>query len=83
MARYFCRNCGKDYSSIRDLTSFKCPRSPLGAGKGPHELYEGSEKDRYTCKYCGKTYRTIMDMTLMDCPRHPSGLGKGKHSPAL
>ena len=49
MARYFCRNCGKDYSSIRDLTSFKCPRSPLGAGKGPHELYEGSEKDRYTC----------------------------------
>lgn len=83
MAKYYCKNCGRDFSSIRLLTGQSCSQSPLGSGKGCHELYEGSEKTKYTCKYCGNTFKSLRVLTSMNCPRHPNGSQKGHHSPAL
>lgn len=83
MANYYCEHCGKKYSNVSDLTSASCPFHPLGANKGKHKLYEGSEKSAYLCKYCGKSYSTITNMTASSCTRHPNGPNKGKHSPAL
>ena len=83
MARYYCKYCGKDSSSIQSLTGLDCPRHPNGFCKGKHELYEGSEKSRYYCKYCGKDSSSIQSLTGLDCPKHPNGFCKGKHSPAL
>jgi predicted nucleic acid-binding Zn ribbon protein len=80
---YYCKNCGNKYSSISSLTSNSCARHPLGAGKGKHELYEGSEKSKYQCKYCGNSYTSISSLTGNSCSRHPLGAGKGKHSPAM
>ncbi|MBR5638629.1 MAG: hypothetical protein IKW83_02585 [Muribaculaceae bacterium] len=61
----------------------RCHRHPNSTNKGPHKLYEGSEKKRYTCKYCGQQFTSIMSMTGMWCFRHPNGQNKGKHAPAL
>ena len=83
MANYYCKNCGKSFSSIKSLTHEKCLRSPLGSYKGYHELYEGSEKSQYYCKYCGKAFSSIKAMTAENCLKHPNGNYKGKHSPAL
>lgn len=47
MANYYCKNCGKSFTSIKYLTLEKCIRNPLGTYKGYHEIYEGSEKDQY------------------------------------
>jgi len=83
MANFYCVNCGQKFSSVQQLTSISCPKSPLGFGKGKHVLYEGSEKSKYTCKYCGQQFSTIAQMTNVSCAKHPNGFGKGKHSPAL
>ncbi|MDD5973347.1 MAG: C2H2-type zinc finger protein [Spirochaetales bacterium] len=83
MANYYCKNCGKSFTSIKYLTREKCIRNPLGTYKGYHELYEGSEKDQYFCKYCGKSFKSIKAMTVESCIKHPNGNYKGKHSPAL
>ncbi len=83
MANYYCKNCGKDYSSIQSLTNGICFRHPNGTNKGKHQLYEGSEKSQYDCKYCGKPYSSIQSLTNGTCFRHPEGTNKGKHSPAL
>lgn len=48
MANYYCKNCGEKFSSVSALTINKCIKHPAGPGKGPHELYEGSEKSQYT-----------------------------------
>ena len=39
MANYYCKNCGKSFTSIKYLTREKCIRNPLGTYKGYHELY--------------------------------------------
>ena len=83
MANFYCEYCGQKYSDVRTLTANSCPRHPLGAGKGKHKLYEGSEKSKYTCKYCGQPYNDIRTLTANSCPRHPNGAGKGKHAPTL
>lgn len=83
MANYYCKNCGEKFSSVSALTNNKCIKHPAGPGKGPHELYEGSEKSQYTCKYCGQKFPSIRAMTINRCMRHPDGSGKGNHSPAL
>ena len=83
MANFYCKNCGRRFGSVFDLTSRPCTRHPNGTNKGPHELYEGEEKERYTCKYCGRTFNSIYDMTERPCSRHPNGANKGNHSPAL
>lgn len=83
MANYYCKNCGQRFSSVSALTMNKCIRHPAGPNKGPHELYEGSEKSRYTCKYCGQSFSSIQAMTMNKCYRHPNGPNKGSHSPAL
>jgi len=80
---YYCKNCGNKSSSVSSLTSGSCIRHPLGANKGKHELYEGSEKSKYQCKYCGMSHSTISALTVGTCIRHPSGANKGRHSPAL
>lgn len=81
MANFYCKNCGQKYSEVKTLTATPCPKHP--SGKGKHELYEGSEKDKYTCKYCGQKYSDIKTLTSIPCPKHPDGSSKGKHSPAL
>ncbi|MDG2430932.1 hypothetical protein [Flavobacterium sp.] len=83
MSNYYCVNCGTKSSSISSLTANSCPRHPLGASKGKHSLYEGSEKSKYNCKYCGTSSSIISSLTANSCPRHPNGPSKGKHSPAL
>ena len=82
MANFYCANCGTQRSSVSSLTGSSCSRHPLGANKGKHILYEGSEKSQYTCKYCGTNRSTISSLTAGSCHRHPDG-SRGKHSPAL
>lgn len=83
MTNYYCKYCGTKNSSISGLTTNSCPRHPLGANKGKHVLYEGSEKPKYSCKYCGTSNAAISGLTTNNCPRHPNGANKGKHEPAL
>ena len=83
MPKFFCVNCGKEYTSVRSLIMSSCQMHPLGSFKGNHILYEGSEKAQYTCKYCGKKYSSIRSMTWSPCQFHPKGSFKGNHSPAL
>jgi predicted nucleic acid-binding Zn ribbon protein len=73
MPKFYCANCGSEFSSVQALTSCSCYRHPLGANKGKHFLYEGSEKSKYTCKYCGQQYSSIRSMTSSVCYRHPLG----------
>ncbi len=83
MNNVFCEYCGTKAGSIMGLTANSCHRHPLGAGKGKHKLYEGSEKLQYQCKYCGTSASSILALTANSCHRHPNGAGKGKHAPAL
>lgn len=83
MAKFQCEYCGTDRSSVSSLTGGSCHRHPLGANKGKHKLYEGSEKSKYTCKYCGTDRSSISSLTGGSCHRHPDGANKGKHSPAM
>ncbi len=83
MASFYCEFCGTKASSISSLTASSCHRHPLGAGKGKHKLYEGSEKAKYSCKYCGTSASTISNLSSNSCHRHPAGAGKGKHGVAL
>lgn len=83
MQKFYCKYCGTYRSSVASLTSGKCPRHPAGNCKGPHVLYQGSEKPQYTCQYCGTKRPTIQSLTSGRCPKHPAGSCKGYHSPAL
>ena len=83
MPNFYCEYCGTKSSSISSLTANSCNRHPLGAGKGKHKLYEGSEKPKYSCKYCGTSVSSILSLTGNSCHRHPNDAGKGKHAPAL
>ena len=83
MGKYYCEYCGASYPDVKSLTFFNCQRHPNGPNKGPHKLYEGSEKSKYTCKYCGKQFADIRSLTFFDCQRHPNGAFKGRHAPAL
>lgn len=83
MPKFYCVNCGKEYTNVRNLTMSSCQMHFLGPNKGNHVLYEGSEKAQYTCKYCGKKYPSIRSMTWSPCQFHPKGPNKGNHSPAL
>lgn len=83
MSKAYCEYCGTSSSTIPGLVSNSCHRHPLGAGKGKHKLYEGSEKSTYSCKYCGTSSSSLQGLTNNSCHRHPSGPGKGKHAPAL
>ncbi len=83
MPKFYCVQCGQEFSNVRSLTNAKCPKHPLGFCKGSHVLYEGSEKSKYTCKYCGQQFNSIRSMTNARCAKHPDGFCKGSHSPAL
>ena len=49
MANYYCKNCGKSFTSIKYLTREKCIRNPLGTYKGYHELYIYAAKNPHAC----------------------------------
>lgn len=83
MPKFYCEYCGQEFRDVRSLTAGKCSHHPAGFAKGPHKLYEGSEKSSYTCKYCGQQYRSLRSMAGSKCSRHPDGFAKGPHSPAL
>ncbi len=76
---YYCKYCGRKYSSISMLTSCSCPNHPNRSGR--HELYQGSEKQNYYCEYCGRKYSSISMLTSCSCPNHPNG--SGRHAPAI
>ncbi|MDR2597685.1 MAG: hypothetical protein LBC76_10255 [Treponema sp.] len=80
--KYYCKYCGMEYSTVRDLTANWCRNHPLGKNGYKHELYEGSVKAQYTCKYCGMVYRDLLNLTRNICQRNPAGKGKN-HEPAL
>jgi uncharacterized protein YgiM (DUF1202 family) len=75
---YYCENCGKKYTNVKDLLSNSCPQNPNGVYKGTHSLYQGSEKLKYFCKYCGKSYSNLFDLCNNTCTGQ-----KGHHRPAL
>ena len=81
MTTYYCEYCGRPYTSVRELTSNRCPRHPDGTNKGFHSLYEGTGKSVYTCKYCGRTYKSIHDMAQNPCSKNPQQ--GGYHRPSL
>ncbi len=83
MADYYCKYCGRRFTSVVTLTSNPCGKHPAGAYKGKHALYEGSAKSQYICKYCGNRYSSLITLTSNKCARHPEGSYKGYHSPAL
>ena len=66
---YYCKKCGQEYSSLRDLTYYSCQNG------GKHEPYTGSESGPYHCKKCGQEYSTLRDLTFYSCPNG------GKHEP--
>ena len=51
MANVYCKYCGNKAANVSGLTAMSCVKHPLGANKGKHVLYEGSEKSQYTCKH--------------------------------
>lgn len=83
MSNFYCKLCGSKFSSIQNLTNGFCLRSPLGALKGRHELYEGSEKSQYFCKLCGQKFTSIQQLVNGFCLRSPLGALKGRHEVAL
>ena len=83
MTNFYCEYCGTKKSSVSGLTSSNCHNHPLGFCKGPHALYQGSEKTKYICKYCGTSNSTISGLTEHNCQKHPLGFCKGIHAPAL
>jgi protein-arginine kinase activator protein McsA len=80
--KYYCKYCGMEYSSVRDLTANWCQNNPLGKNGHKHELYEGTIKAQYTCKFCGMIYKDLLNLTRNICQRNPAGKGKC-HEPAL
>ena len=83
MTNFYCKYCGRKFSTVSSLTSSPCQRHPAGPNKGKHALYEGSEKSRYTCKNCGREFLNLIALTSSLCQRHPDGPNKGSHQPAL
>lgn len=85
--KFYCKYCGEEFRNVRAMAydGRKCFYHPDGSYKGPHALYEGSEKPEYTCKYCGQRFRTLRLMAIdgRKCPRHPNGSYKGRHEPSL
>jgi uncharacterized protein (DUF983 family) len=76
MENYYCKWCGRKYSSVSSLTAGSCSANPNGK---KHELYEGSEKSQYTCKFCGRKYSSLTSLTAGSC----SGSPTKKHQPTL
>jgi DNA-directed RNA polymerase subunit RPC12/RpoP len=74
--QYYCKWCGKKFSSVRTLSQINCNRNPEGK---THALYEGDKKDTYTCKYCGIKNSNMMSLTNHPCKNSPSK----RCSPAL
>ena len=68
MAKYYCKWCGKYFSSIQNMSASKCVKNPEG---DYHELYEGSEKSKYQCKRCGKTFPSLSTMAASQCLKNP------------
>ncbi|MBQ5781186.1 MAG: hypothetical protein IIW10_04495, partial [Spirochaetaceae bacterium] len=64
MAKFYCKYCGKEYKTVKDMTFNSCNKNP---NSKYHEPYEGSENSKYACKYCGREYKTIKDMTFNSC----------------
>ena len=83
MSNFYCKYCGRKFSTVASLAVQSCSNHPDGMAKGKHSLYQGTEKSQYTCCYCGRTFSSIMSMAAQNCSYHPNGMGKGMHSPAL
>ena len=75
--KYYCKWCGKEGSSIRNLTLNSCDKNP---NSKYHEPYEGGEKARYCCKWCGKEGSSIRNLTLNYCNKNSNSK---YHEPAL
>ena len=68
--KYYCKWCGREYSSLSSLTQGSCGRNPKGRY---HEPYEGGEKARYYCKWCGREYSSLSSLTQGSCGKNPNG----------
>jgi uncharacterized protein (DUF983 family) len=76
MANFYCKWCGRKYTSVSSLVAGSCSYNPESK---KHELYEGSEKSQYTCKFCGREYSSLTSLTAGTCSKSPTK----KHQPAL
>ena len=74
MAKFYCKYCGRQESSIQTLTSMTCSKSP----NKYHQPYEGSELSKYSCKYCGRQESSIQTLASMSCSKSDNGY----HQPA-
>ncbi len=76
MANFYCKWCGRNYSSVSSLVQGACGLNPEGK---KHVLYEGGEKSQYTCKLCGRNYPKLSSLVQGSCSKSPNK----KHQPAL
>lgn len=71
--KYYCKCCGIEFNSVRDLTSNSCFHSPTQK----HQLFEGDASNKCYCNCCGKEFNNLRDLTSNSC-FHSS---TGKHQP--
>lgn len=71
--KYYCKCCGADFKSIRDLTFNSCSKSSTKK----HELFEGGVANKYHCKDCGQDFKSLKDLTFNSCSKSPTR----KHRP--
>ena len=68
MAKFYCKYCGREASSISSLTAGSCQNSPTKK----HVSYEGTEKKKYCCMYCGRESSSIFSLTAGSCQHSPT-----------
>ena len=73
--KYYCKHCGYSMSSIKNLISNTCSKSPTKY----HSPYEGQEKNKYYCEYCGYSMSSIKNLTSNTCFKSPTKY----HSPFI
>ena len=77
----YCKLCGEEFSSLRDLLNSNCYKHPNGTYSGSHQAYEGNKTNTFCCKYCGEEFRTLKDLINSNCYKHPNGTYSGSHEP--
>ena len=81
MPKYYCKYCGYGAYDPMALVRARCPRHPMGIGKGPHDIYIGrhdkeNENAAYVCKYCGRRFGNLRLLTTGFCQAR---VGNQKH----
>ena len=71
--KFYCKCCGMEFTSIRNLTSNSCFNNP----SKKHQLFEGELSDIYYCNCCGQEFNNLRNLTANHCYNSPTQ----KHQP--